>query len=67
MNAVRRETGAELLQRVTSGDLSATPFVDELPDTHAQLLSRRCALGFQPLESRSVDRFERQPELKARR
>ena len=65
MDATCAQTGAELQQRVTSGDLRATPLVHESSSADAQLLTRRRALGFQPIEPPAVDRFERQSELKA--
>src|SRR5262245_43047578 len=59
------QTGAELLQRVARGDLCAAPFVHEPSDADAQLLPRGRALGFQSIEPRAVDGFERKPKLKA--
>jgi hypothetical protein len=64
MNATRTQAGAKLLERVTRGDLRATPLVDESSGADAQLLTRGRALGFQPIEPTAVDRFERQTELK---
>jgi hypothetical protein len=65
VEAVHAQASTELLQRMASGHLRATPPVDESPDADAQLLARSRALGLQPMEPRPVDGFERQPELKA--
>src|SRR5258706_15571606 len=65
VNAVRLQARAELLQHVTRGDLCMTPLVDEPPDANAQLLTRLGACGFQPGKPWTIDRFERQPGLKA--
>ncbi len=64
-NAVLLQAGAELLQRMTRGNLRMTPLVHEPADADAQLPLRGRALGFQPFEPRPVDGFKRQPELKA--
>jgi hypothetical protein len=57
---------AELLQSVTSGDLRATPLVNETSDSNTQLLARGHALGFQTFQPRPIDRLKWQAVLKAR-
>jgi hypothetical protein len=58
---------AEVLQRVARGDLRVTPFVDEPSDADALLAPRSRAFGFQTIEPRSVNRFEREAKLEALR
>ena len=58
------ETSRETLQRVTGRDLRLPPLVDVAAGAGALGLTSLRTFGFEPAESNSIDRLERQGILK---
>jgi hypothetical protein len=58
-------TGSDSLQRVTRGDLRVAPAILERRDAARHRQARPRPFGFQDVQPRPIDRFEREDRLKA--
>src|SRR3954468_24262491 len=62
----RRQFTRDTLQYVPRGDLCLSPLVDVQPDPRTRLGPHDRTLGLEALQTRKIDRFERQPVLESR-